>query len=120
VSVYGIGPVNARKLYDLGLRTIEDLERYYDLPSHDSGSGATGFSAGGTPKSKRVPPEALKKGRSPGKDKILPNVNVKIGLMLRDELELPIPREEVEEIHQVVMSELEKLQAGCVSTIVGG
>jgi DNA polymerase IV len=35
--------------------------------------------------------------------------------MLRDELELPIPREEVEEIHQVVMSELEKLQPGCLA-----
>ena len=128
VSIYGIGPVNARKLYDIGLRTIEDLERYYDLPSRDSSSGATAFSAGMienelvvmTPNGKKVPLEALRKGKGPGRDNALPDLSVKIGLMLRDELELPIPREEVEEIHQVVVSELEKLQPGCVTTIVGG
>lgn len=128
VSIYGIGPVNARKLYDIGLRTIEDLERYYDLPSRDSGPGATAFSTEiienelvvMTPNGKRVPLEALRSGKGPGRGNVLPDLSVKIGLMLRDELELPIPREEVEEIHQVVMSELEKLQPGCVSTIVGG
>jgi len=128
VSIYGIGPVNARKLYDVGLRTIEDLERYYDLPSRDSGSGATAFSTEiienelvvMTPNGKRVPLETLRSGKGPGRDNVLPDLGVKIGLMLRDELELPIPKEEVEEIHQVVMSELEKLQPGCVSTIVGG
>src|SRR5258708_3948100 len=98
VSIYGIGPVNARKLYDIGLRTIEDLERYYDLPSRDSGSGATAFSTEVienelvvmTPNGRRVP---LKSGKGRGRDNVLPDLSVKIGLMLRDELELPIPRE---------------------------
>lgn len=126
-SIYGIGPVNARKLYDLGLRTIEDLELYYDVPSRDSSSGATAFSAGVienelvviTPNGKRVPLEALRTGRGEEGDRALPDMSVKIGLMLRDELDQPIPKEEVEEIHRVVMLELEKLQPGCVSTIVG-
>ena len=122
-SIYGIGPVNARKLYDLGLRTVEDLEHYYDVPSRDSSAA---FSAGvienelvvTTPNGKRVPLEA-RKGKDARGDRALPDMSVKIGLMLRDELDLPIPREEVEEIHRVVMLELEELQPGCVSTIVG-
>ena len=35
-TVYGIGPTNARKLYDLGLRDIQDLEHYFDAPSNSS------------------------------------------------------------------------------------
>lgn len=31
-----------------------------------------------------------------------------------------IPRDEVKEIHRVIMEELDELQPGCVSTIVGG
>jgi hypothetical protein len=38
-SVYGIGPTNARKLYDLGLRTIDDLERYYEVDEGDFNLG---------------------------------------------------------------------------------
>jgi Fingers domain of DNA polymerase lambda len=30
-SIYGIGPVTARKLYDLGLRTMHDVEAYYEV-----------------------------------------------------------------------------------------
>lgn len=30
-SIYGIGPSTARRLYALGLRTIEDLEAYYGV-----------------------------------------------------------------------------------------
>lgn len=124
-SIYGIGPVTARKLYDLGLRTIEDLERYYDLPSRGADSGA--FSAAIienelvvlTPNGKRVPLEASSRGKGLGRDRSLPDLSVKIGLMLRDELELPIPREEVEEIHHIIMTELENLQPGCISTMVG-
>lgn len=31
-----------------------------------------------------------------------------------------IPRDEVKEIHRVIVGELDELQPGCVSTIVGG
>ena len=30
-SIYGIGPVTARKLYDRGLRSLRDLEAYYEV-----------------------------------------------------------------------------------------
>jgi DNA polymerase mu len=31
ITIYGIGPHTARRLYDLGLRTLEELERYYEV-----------------------------------------------------------------------------------------
>jgi len=41
-TVYGIGPTTSRKLYDLGLRTLSDLEAYYEVdastPVQHSGS----------------------------------------------------------------------------------
>ncbi|KAH9021225.1 Nucleotidyltransferase [Lactarius hengduanensis] len=41
-SIYGIGPTTSRKLYDLGLRTLRDLEAYYEVdastPVEHSGS----------------------------------------------------------------------------------
>ena len=122
-TIYGIGPVNARRLYDLGLRTIDDLERYYDLPARDKDTGA--FSTDviaeemvmRTPNGVRIPLEATRTGKGP--EKVLPDISIKIGLMLRDELDVPIPREEVDQIHSVVMRELEELQPGCFSTIVG-
>jgi hypothetical protein len=30
-TIHGIGPHTARHLYDLGLRTLEELERYYEV-----------------------------------------------------------------------------------------
>lgn len=30
-SIHGIGPHTAQKLYSLGLRTVEELERYYEV-----------------------------------------------------------------------------------------
>lgn len=30
-TIHGIGPHTARHLYSLGLRTIEDLEKYYEV-----------------------------------------------------------------------------------------
>lgn len=33
-SIYGIGPTTARKLYGLGLRSLEDLEIYYGVNSN--------------------------------------------------------------------------------------
>ena len=104
-TVYGIGPSNARKLYDLGLCTIEDLERYYDvLP------GAELFEVGASLKTPT--------GKLPN-DKI-PPVPIPVALALRKELDTKIPKEEVLEIHNLVMAELQEIQNGCISTIVGG
>jgi hypothetical protein len=35
-TIYGIGPFVARKLYDIGLRDIQDLEQYFDAPSRST------------------------------------------------------------------------------------
>ena len=35
-SVHGVGPVTARKLYDLGIRSIEDARVYYSVEKGDS------------------------------------------------------------------------------------
>jgi hypothetical protein len=31
ITIHGIGPHTARRLYDLGFRTLEELERYYEV-----------------------------------------------------------------------------------------
>ncbi|KAF8963684.1 DNA polymerase mu [Flammula alnicola] len=107
-TIYGIGPSNARKLYDLGLRTIEDLERYYDVYPGSSVPSLEDFFEETTPNGRRIP-----------RDK-LPDMSIKIALALREDFDIPISREEVEEMHRVVMKELHGIQPGCVSTVVGG
>ena len=37
-SIYGIGPVHARELFSLGLRTLQDLETYYGVRRQPAGS----------------------------------------------------------------------------------
>jgi hypothetical protein len=41
-TIYGIGPATSRKLFDLGLRSLRDLEAYYEVdtstPVEHSGS----------------------------------------------------------------------------------
>ncbi|KAJ7099570.1 hypothetical protein B0H15DRAFT_771111, partial [Mycena belliarum] len=98
-AVYGIGPSTARKLYDsFGLRTVEDLEQHYTsldaIPSQDG-------------KESKINTPA-------------PFLSIKSALSLRTDLDQKIPRSEVELMHNIVMSELEKFQPGCLSTIVGG
>ena len=34
-SVHGVGPVTARKLYDLGIRSIDDARMYYSVEKGD-------------------------------------------------------------------------------------
>ncbi|KAF5380505.1 hypothetical protein D9615_004682 [Tricholomella constricta] len=109
-SVHGIGATTARNLYSIGLRTLEDMERYYDVPVADDGTlKLEEEEVIYTPNGKRIPRQAR-----------LPDLSTKAALVLRNDLEASISREEVEEMHAVVMAELEELQPGCVSTIVGG
>jgi DNA polymerase mu len=84
------------------------MERYYDVPVGDDGrvkleEDEVIF----TPNGRRVPRK-------------LPDLSIKTALALRSALATPIPRDEVEEMHDIVMTELEELQRGCISTIVGG
>ncbi|KAF8178646.1 hypothetical protein K438DRAFT_1726271 [Mycena galopus ATCC 62051] len=99
-TIYGIGAATARKLYDsLGLRTIADLEEHYachDPPPH-------GFFN----EERRITTPA-------------PLLSIRAGLALRTDLNEKIPRAEVDLMHDIVMGELAKLRAGCMSTVVGG
>ena len=38
-TIHGIGPHTARNLYSLGLRTIEDLEKYYEATAETTLEG---------------------------------------------------------------------------------
>lgn len=105
-SIHGVGPVTARKLWELGLRTIEDMERYYDVKRDDDSTIDEPIY---TPNGVLVPRKSK-----------IPEISIKVGLFLREDFAAPIPRGEIEEIHQVVMTELDDIQPGCVSTIVGG
>lgn len=106
VTIYGIGPSTARNLYDIGLRSINDLERYYDVqPGADIASLEAHLL---TPNGEKITANKL------------PDMSIKVALALREELDTPIPRDEVEQIHRVVMAELDKIQPGCLSMIVGG
>ncbi|TFK44904.1 hypothetical protein BDQ12DRAFT_641934 [Crucibulum laeve] len=111
-TVYGVGPVTARNLYAIGLRKIEDMERYYDVPPDIDSTYLNVLELElVTPNGKRI--IGLSKNK-------LPEVSIKIALAIRKDLDIKIPRAEVQTIHDVVMRELEKLQVGCISTIVGG
>ena len=57
-SVYGIGPVTARTLYGRGLRSLRDLEAYYEVDS----------------------------GLTPVEDSESPDMDIRIALGLRDDL----------------------------------
>lgn len=107
-SVHGIGTTTARSLYNIGLRTLEDLEQYYNVPNCNSqleDDQVISTSNVGRRVPKRLP---------------IPDLSIKVALMLRRDLAVPIPRTEVEEIYAVVTTELEGLQRGCISTVVGG
>lgn len=49
-----------------------------------------------------------------------PQLSVKVGIEMRDEFSIQIPRQEVEEIRDVVMKELKEIRPGYISTITGG
>ena len=58
-SIHGIGPVTARKLYDVGVHSLEDARVYYGVDKNDS---------------------------SDGEDENSENYQVKVGLALAEEL----------------------------------
>ncbi|KAI9568766.1 hypothetical protein HD554DRAFT_2021404 [Boletus coccyginus] len=99
-SVHGIGPHTARHLYSLGLRSIEDLEKYYEVTP---GTTREGILLEGS-----ISQEL-------GVEK-----SIQVSLALRHDFSQKIPRREVEEINQVIMRELESIEVGCKSIIAGG
>ena len=109
-SIHGVGSSTARHLYSIGLRTVEDMERYYDVPITEDGTSVLSEDEPiYTPNGKRVPMN----------DRI-PDLDVKTALVLRHEFAISLSRSEVEAMHNLVMTELNNLQPGWASTIVGG
>ncbi|KAH7911389.1 hypothetical protein BJ138DRAFT_1085723 [Hygrophoropsis aurantiaca] len=103
-TIHGIGPHTARQLYALGLRTLEELERYYEvLPGVTDEETLHNLDA----------------DRKTNNDAAVEQT-IKIGLALRHDLTQTIPRDEVEEIQRVIMQHLDVVQKGCRSIIVGG
>lgn len=72
-AIYGIGPHTARRLYALGLRTVEDLEAYYDVE---------------TEKTKDSQLVELEQRERFGDDTGLGETWIKIALGLRKDLEI--------------------------------
>ncbi|KAF5393206.1 hypothetical protein D9757_000510 [Collybiopsis confluens] len=93
-TIHGIGPTTARKLYSHGLRTLQDLDKYYGVTARDSRDDLN---------SQRFYTKM---------QATLPDLSIKVALALREELRMQIPRSEVEEIHDVVMNELWKIRSG--------
>lgn len=48
------------------------------------------------------------------------NISIVAGLALRNDLNEKIARDEVEEMHRVVIRELAQIRPGCISIITGG
>ncbi|KAI5986846.1 hypothetical protein EDD15DRAFT_2174383 [Pisolithus albus] len=103
-TIYGIGPHTARKLYALGLRTLEELDRYYEVMPGDAGTETLSHFVS----DKHHDEEATTE------------ISIKVGLALRHDFDQLISRGEAEEINRVVMQVLASIQEGCKSLIVGG
>ncbi|CCM02941.1 uncharacterized protein FIBRA_05056 [Fibroporia radiculosa] len=128
-TIYGIGPTTARKLYALGLRSLDNLEVYYGV-ERDQGPSEEIIEVEKQTTSEQSYRNDKDKGRRRGVggwggekgegDEGLGESWVRIALELREDLSIKIPRAEVEEMNRVVMAELDELEPGCVSTIAGG
>ncbi|KAI0644908.1 Nucleotidyltransferase [Trametes meyenii] len=113
-TIYGIGSHTGRRLYNLGLRSLDDLEIYYGVEPE-----AIEVRVGVIEVEEQSRnPEGIR-GRNENDDDLSESW-IKVALGLRDDLNRKIPRDEVGEIGRVIMNELDKLEPGCVSTIVGG
>lgn len=103
MTIHGIGPHTARRLYDLGLRTLEELERYYEVNPGVSDEETM----------------SLLDAEASANTVAAVETSIKIGLALRYDLNQTIPREEVEAINRTIMQELDHIQKGCKSVIAG-
>lgn len=103
MTIHGIGPHTARRLYDLGLRTLEELERYYEVNPGVSDEETM----------------SLLDAEASANTVAAVETSIKIGLALRHDLNQTIPREEVEAINRTIMQELDHIQKGCKSVIAG-
>ncbi|KAJ3857617.1 hypothetical protein EV368DRAFT_70832 [Lentinula lateritia] len=95
-TVYGIGPATARNIYYLGLWTIKNLENHYKVSPQTRDSIAKNFTTR------------------------LPQLSIKVGLALREDLRSRRPRSEMGEINGVVIHDLANIRSGSIGTMTGG
>ena len=95
---------------------MADLERYYDISS-SADRGSTGRP---TSFSTALQGVEATGGFTPNEDEDIPALTIPVAVKLKDELDEKIPRAEVEEMRDVILRELEVLQPGCASVVVGG
>ncbi|KAL1945254.1 hypothetical protein VTO73DRAFT_2105 [Trametes versicolor] len=119
-SIYGIGPHAARRLFALGLRSLADLEIYYGVEPSSSSPTSQPSHIVEVEERPRRSGWKRDKDKDKGDSEGLGESWIRVALGLREDLSKMIPRDEVEEIGRVVMRELDALEPGCVSTIVGG
>ncbi|WVQ73950.1 hypothetical protein IAR50_003531 [Cryptococcus sp. DSM 104548] len=106
-SVYTIGHHRARELYDIHhCRSLEDVKRHF-----------ADMDGGGQEDAIDERREKLKRQKT-GHMKAVDIVEE--WMKLKDELDQPIPREEVEEITACVMEHVGAFVSGCRHTICGG
>ncbi|EIN08428.1 Nucleotidyltransferase [Punctularia strigosozonata HHB-11173 SS5] len=116
-SVYGIGPNTARGLYARGLRTLEHLERYYEVWEDPQVAATSQRDAKTDDDVKDVKPVVIEEADVRGEGG---TTLIRAALGYREDLAIKIPRDEVEEIGRLMAAELEEVEKGCVSIIVGG
>ncbi|KAI0628369.1 Nucleotidyltransferase [Trametes polyzona] len=115
-SIYGIGPNTARRLFNLGLRSLDDLEVYYGVERDAIEAHSEIVEVEEKPRNAGW----TKDQHENDSDEGLGDSWIRVALGLREDLSKKIPRDEVEEMGRVVMQELDEFEPGCVSTIVGG
>jgi DNA polymerase IV len=117
-NITGIGSSTAQKLYDLGLRTLQDLAVYADVDDLDDEQLAIVPTGGKSHGAKRLTwPEALKI-REDLETKCVHCTSGSAYLMAQ--YGCRIPRDEVEEIAKRVLRELKLVMPGSDLTICGG
>ncbi|KZV73954.1 Nucleotidyltransferase [Peniophora sp. CONT] len=122
-EIYGIGPSTARHLYAVGVRTMTELEAYYEADTAPESL----MHLQGVSQDDAVEPEPEQDDLAIESQTLVEHTGsspqemwIKIALSWRHDLAKKISRDEVESIHAIICAELDKMQSGCVSTIVGG
>ncbi|KLT45462.1 Nucleotidyltransferase [Cutaneotrichosporon oleaginosum] len=120
-SVWSVGHSTAAALWREGCRDLEDVRLYFlrtdpapQLEEDDSGWGH------GYEWDRATAREERAKNRRRENGKMTREEVVGAWLGLKDELDRPIPRDEVQEIGDIVAEHLDALAPGCSQTITGG
>jgi DNA polymerase mu len=116
-SVWSVGHSTAAELWREGCRDLEDVRLYFSRtdPAPQLEDDGHGYEF-----DRAAVREERAKTRRREEGKMSREEVVSAWLGLRDELDTPIPRDEVVEIGGLVAEHLEGLMPGCEQTITGG